>query len=58
MPHPQIQRLQNDSVQLESFAQKLESEGKYDLVKKIKAKKEFLDEYITKKSIMPGVRAA
>ena len=58
MPHPQIQRLQNDSAQLESFAQKLEIEGKYDLVKKIKAKKEFLDEYITSKSKMPRVKAA
>jgi len=58
MPHTQIQRLINDSAELQNFVYKLENEGKYDLVKKVRAKKEFLDKYITKKSIMSGVETA
>tara|TARA_B100001093_G_scaffold251702_2_gene241039 strand:+ start:2339 stop:2584 length:246 start_codon:yes stop_codon:yes gene_type:complete len=51
MSNQQLQRLQQDSAQLEMFVNKLESEGKLDLVKKIKAKKEYLDKYITTKRV-------
>lgn len=51
MSKQQLQRLQQDSAQLEMFANKLTSEGKLDLVKKIKAKKEYLDNYITTKRV-------
>jgi len=50
MSNDQLQRLQNDSAELENYAQKLTNEGKFDLVKKIKAKKQYLDNYITTKS--------
>lgn len=50
MSKDQLQRLQKDSAELETYAQKLTNEGKLDLVKKIKAKKEYLDNYITIKS--------
>ena len=50
MSNDQLQRLQNDSAELENYAQKLTNEGKLDLVKKIKAKKQYLDNYITTKS--------
>ena len=47
---PQTQKLMQDSAELENFAQKLQIEGKLDLVKKVKAKKKYLDDYITEKS--------
>ena len=50
MPQTQIQKLMQDSAELENFAQKLQIEGKLDLVKKVKAKKKYLDDYITGKS--------
>tara|TARA_Y100000389_G_scaffold202979_1_gene249966 strand:+ start:6505 stop:6681 length:177 start_codon:yes stop_codon:yes gene_type:complete len=50
MPQTQIQKLMQDSAELENFAQKLQIEGKLDLVKKVKAKKKYLDDYITEKS--------
>tara|TARA_B100001093_G_C26792541_1_gene999622 strand:- start:628 stop:804 length:177 start_codon:yes stop_codon:yes gene_type:complete len=50
MPQTQIQKLMQDSAELENFAQKLKIEGKLDLVKKVKAKKKYLDDYITGKS--------
>jgi len=50
MPQTQIQKLMQDSAELENFAQKLQIEGKLDLVKKVKAKKKYLDDYLTEKS--------
>tara|TARA_B100000780_G_C21062377_1_gene427088 strand:- start:138 stop:302 length:165 start_codon:yes stop_codon:yes gene_type:complete len=51
MSNQQLQRLQQDSAQLQMFVNKLKSEGKLDLVKKIKAKKQYLDNYITTKGV-------
>ena len=48
MTQLQIQRLQNDSIQLERFAKSMIKEGKQDLVEKIKIKKEYIDKYLEK----------
>jgi hypothetical protein len=41
-----LERLQKDSAELEMFVEKLAEEGKSDLVKKIRAKKKFLDDKV------------
>lgn len=41
-----LERLQKDSAELDIFVEKLTNEGKNDLVKKIQAKKKFLDEKV------------
>ena len=41
-----LERLQKDSAELDMFVEKLAVEGKQDLVKKIKAKKKFLDDKV------------
>jgi len=48
MTHLQIERLQNDSAELERFAKSMKREGKHDLVEKIKEKKEFIDKHLEK----------
>jgi len=42
----QVERLQNDSLNLESFIRQLEHEGDLDRMEKIKAKKTYLDKRI------------
>ncbi len=41
-----LERLQKDSAELDMFVEKLAVEGKQELVKKIKAKKKFLDDKV------------
>lgn len=41
-----LERLQKDSAELDIFVEKLTNEGKNDLVRKIQAKKKFLDEKV------------
>lgn len=55
MPINQIQRLQQDSAELDRFARKLQNEGKLDLVKKVNAKKKYLDNYISERSVLEKV---
>ena len=43
-----LERLQKDSAELENFVEQLATEGKQELVKKIQAKKKFLDEKVKK----------
>ena len=46
MSDNQIQRLRKDSAELETYANVLKREGEFELMKKIKTKKEFLDNHI------------
>ena len=46
MTQAQIARLQNDSRELETFAEQMKQEGRVDLVEKIRAKKRHVDEHI------------
>jgi hypothetical protein len=50
MINTQLEELQADSANLSAFAEQLKKEGNNDLYKKVKAKKEFLDEYIKNRS--------
>lgn len=47
MSEHQLQRLRKDSEELDNFAGILLEEGETELVKKIKAKKKFLDNHIS-----------
>ena len=46
MTQDQIARLQNDSIELETFERQMKKEGIVDLVEKIIAKKRHVDEHI------------
>lgn len=48
MIHYQLENLQRDSAELKTFADKLKKEGNYELVKKVVAKKQYLDLRIEK----------
>lgn len=50
MINTQLEELQADSATLSQFAKELKKEGNIELYKKVKAKKEFLDEYIRSRS--------
>lgn len=46
MINNQLEKLQRDSAELQMFAEKLREEGNYELVKKIIAKRKYLDNRI------------
>jgi hypothetical protein len=46
MINNQLEKLQNDSAELQIFADRLSKEGNYELVKKIIAKREYLNKRI------------
>jgi hypothetical protein len=46
MPYTQIERLKNDSRELENYIYRLKKRGKDNLVKKLTAKREFLNQTI------------
>ena len=48
MINNQLEKLQNDSAELRIFADKLFREGNHELVKKIIAKREYLNQRIEK----------
>lgn len=48
MINNQLEKLQNDSAELQIFADKLSREGNHELVKKIIAKREYLNKRIEK----------
>lgn len=48
MVHKQLEKLQRDSAELQVFAEKLKKEGNHELVKKVIAKREYLDNTIQK----------
>lgn len=48
MVHKQLEKLQRDSAELQIFAEKLKEEGNHELVKKVIAKREYLDNRIQK----------
>ena len=43
MPYSQIERLKNDKRELENYIYRLKKKGKDNLVKKLSAKREFLN---------------
>ncbi len=45
-----LERLQKDSAELDNFVEQLTIEGKTDLIRKIEAKKKFLDAKVKKLS--------
>lgn len=49
MLEQQLKRLQEDSAQLEIFANELRKEGKQDLAKKVIVKKQYIESYISSK---------
>jgi len=50
MSEIQLERLRKDSLELQEYAQKLEKKGKISLMKKILAKRKYLDSRIKEAS--------